>query len=98
MGPILTDEEIEQIYMLAGKKDKFFGKDCYRSQFRCNRPNLIEMKMHWSVATLSRYDDNLMREYNFPQLGEKSIDEMSEEEKLNKINRGAVKKLAKMRG
>ncbi len=50
-GPKLNDDEIVQIYNLAKRKDKIKGINCYKSMFRYNRPDLLNLKKYWDMAT-----------------------------------------------
>ena len=50
-GPELTNDEITEIANLAKIKDNIKGMDYYRKSFGRSRPNLIQLKKMWDIAT-----------------------------------------------
>ena len=90
LGPMLTDDEIKEIALLAMKKDSITGIDTYKLCFQKSRPDLVKMKKLWDIAT----DPT-------PSISDLDVTAMSHGELMalyNKTNVDAVNLLRKMLG
>jgi hypothetical protein len=100
IGPTLTDDEIAKIYKLALKKDMYLRKKCYKDMFKTRRPNLIEIKKEWDVATSAEPNLQYLQIFNKQPFNIK--EENPSLEKMSQLhtacNQRGVEFLKKMKG
>ncbi len=87
-GPKLTNDEIEELYNLAIKKDRIMGRSTYKKLFGKNRPDLLKMKKLWDQATSKNPITDNTEKYSLAEFVQKCAT----------INRKAVDALKEIQG